>query len=476
MRVKAVIIWFRQDLRLEDNPAWIRAVESGCAIVPVYLWAPEEAGAWAPGGASRWWLHAALEDLAKALERQGLRLILRRGESEGEMLRLVEETGAAAVYWNRCYEPYRMRIDGRIKTRLRESGIEVWSGNSALLREPWQVSTQAGSPYKVYTPYAKACAAMEDAEPLLCSSPPVPPGSWPETVNLADLDLLPNSPWDKAFPGFWKATRERGLGRLETFLNKAVSRYDEQRDFPAEEGTSRLSAYLHFGQIGPREVVAAIRERPDSPGLRTFYREIIWREFAYHVLYHFPDTPELPLQPKFRQFPWERHPWQLAAWQKGRTGYPMVDAGMRQLWRTGWMHNRVRMIVGSFLVKHLLHSWEDGSRWFWDTLVDADLASNTLGWQWAGGCGADAAPYFRIFNPVLQGEKFDPEGRYIREYVPELKGVPLKYLHTPWTMPESVQQSASCRIGEDYPFPVVDHKEGRERALAALASLKEGDA
>ena len=471
--MESVILWFRQDLRLQDNPAWKRAVESGRAVIPVFIWAPEEAGRWAPGEAARWWLHHALEDLAGELERHALRLILRAGDSEACLRELVAETGAAAVYWNRCYEPHRMRLDGLIKSRLKESGLEAWSGNSALLREPWEVSTQSGNPYKVYTPYARTCSAMKDPSPVGFDGSPTAPGQWPGSEELAALGLLPDKDWADGFARFWKPTRRAGLHRLNGFLEKESLDYDEARDFPAVDGTSRLSPYLHWGQIGPREVTERLGAHKRAKGRETFYREIIWREFAYHVLYHFPDTPEKPLQPKFSRFPWKRDPEALRRWQRGQTGYPIVDAGMRQLWETGWMHNRVRMIVASLLVKHLLHSWEDGALWFWDTLVDADLASNTLGWQWAGGCGADAAPYFRIFNPITQGEKFDKEGAYIRRYVPELAKVPGKYLHVPWEMPDSVQEAAGCRIGKDYPAPVVDHREGRERALQAFQSIKE---
>jgi deoxyribodipyrimidine photo-lyase len=468
-----VIVWFRQDLRLEDNPAWNRAVESGRGVVPVYIHAMEEAGKWRLGAASRWWLHHALEDLEKQLSRHNLRLICRRGESEAEIFTLLKETGANAVYWNRCYEPHRMRIDGRIKSRLKETGHEVWSGNASVLREPWEVSTQTGNPYKVFTPYSRACAKTVDPEPVTTRARPVVPEAWPRSDSLDSLSLLPEIPWDKGFHEFWNPIRSGGLDRLGEFLDSRVKDYDGGRDFPWTDGTSKLSPYLHFGQIGPREVAALIRKEPASSGLTTFYRELVWREFAYHVLYHFPDTPEKPLQPKFGRFPWKETPGHLEAWQRGRTGYPIVDAGMRQLWKVGWMHNRVRMIVGSLLVKHLLHTWEHGAEWFWDTLVDADLASNTLGWQWAGGCGADAAPYFRIFNPITQGEKFDAEGAYIREYVPELAMVSNQYIHTPWEMPEAEQVRSGCRIGDDYPAPVIDHKAGREQALVALGALKE---
>ncbi|HSH09573.1 MAG TPA: deoxyribodipyrimidine photo-lyase [Oceanipulchritudo sp.] len=471
--MNTVLVWFRQDLRLADNPAWKKAVESGYAVIPVYIRAPEEGGPWASGGASRWWLHHALADLERQLSDSGARLILRSGDSETELERLIEETGATSVYWNRCYEPYRIKQDGRLKTRLKESGLDVWSGNSALLREPWEIATQQGNPYKVYTPFSKAFAGVPETAPVETRARPQVPRVWPRSDGLEALNLLPRSNWAAGFGAAWDPTRKGGLERMESFLAGEVVRYATARDFPSADGTSRLSPYLHFGQIGPREVAAAIRRTSPGPGRETFHRELVWREFATHVLYHFPDTPEQPLQLKYARFPWRRDEGELEAWQQGRTGYPIVDAGMRQLWQTGWMHNRVRMIVASFLVKHLLHSWRDGADWFWDTLVDADLASNTLGWQWAGGCGADAAPYFRIFNPITQGSKFDPDGHYIREYVPELGKVPLGYLHTPWEMPAPVQRASGCVIGKDYPAPVVDHAAGRARALAALASLKQ---
>lgn len=473
--MKTTLVWFRQDLRLRDNPAWERALGRGAPAVPVYIHAPGEAGEWAPGAARRWWLHHALEDLGAQLAEEGLRLVLRCGESAGTLMRLLEETGADAVYWNRCYEPFRIQHDGRIKNRLKEAGIEAWSGNASLLREPWEVATGSGGPYKVYTPYARACARTTDPEPVTGRGEEArPPEQWPRSQSLEDLGLLPDTPWDDGLRSFWNPTREGGLGRLGAFIKNRMPSYADDRDIPGEDGTSRLSPYLHTGQIGPREVVAALRRHPEGRGRETFYRELVWREFAYHVLYHFPDTLERPLQLKFDHFPWRREAGDLRAWRKGQTGYPIVDAGMRQLWRTGWMHNRVRMVVASFLVKHLLHSWRDGERWFRDTLVDADLASNTLGWQWAGGCGADAAPYFRVFNPITQGEKFDPEGSYTRTYVPELKNVPDRYLFKPWELPASVQEAVGCVIGRDYPEPIIEHKAGRERALEAFASIKEG--
>jgi len=472
--VGTAIIWFRQDLRLQDNPAWARALDKGHELVPLYIHAPAEAGEWAPGGAARWWLHHALEDLHAQLAEHDFRLILRQGESEKVLLDLVSETDAEAVYWNRCYEPHRTAIDGRIKSDLKKADIDCWSGNASLLYEPWEVATKAGQPYKVFTPFSRACGQLSRRSPVKAKGKPRAPKTWPESLGLSELGLLPEIDWDEGIEKAWTPTRKGGWGRLGAFLKNAVDNYDEARDLPATDGTSRLSPYLHFGQIGPREIAETLASQKQTKGLKAFDNEIVWREFAYHVLYHFPDTPTQPLQPKFERFPWESDKQLLRAWQKGRTGYPIVDAGMRQLWRDGWMHNRVRMIVGSFLVKHLLHSWVDGARWFWDTLVDADLASNTLGWQWAGGCGADAAPYFRIFNPITQGKKFDADGAYVREYVPELKKVPDKYLHEPWDMPEEVQRACGVILGETYPHPVIEHRKGRERALEAFESVKEG--
>lgn len=471
--METTLIWFRQDLRLEDNPVWARALASGRAIIPVYILADKEAGAWRIGGAGRWWLHHALADLDSQLAGHGLRLILRSGDSVAEISRLMGETGATAVYWNRCYEPWRLRIDSQLQDTLQDDGIEVFIGNSALLREPWTVATQAGQPYRVFTPYSRACAQIPELRPVTMPDvQPVSPHRWPPSLRLEELGLLPRIRWDRGMAQFWEPSRAGGFKRLRAFLKDRSQDYAEDRDIPFEDGTSRLSPYLHWGQIGAREVAAAVRRAGSGRGLDVYHRELLWREFAYHVLYHFPDTPQKPLQMRFEAFPWRHDERLLEAWQRGQTGYPMVDAGMRQLWQTGWMHNRVRMIVASFLVKHLLHSWEDGARWFWDTLVDADLASNTLGWQWAGGCGADAAPYFRIFNPITQGQKFDPAGHYIRRHVPELANFSDTDIHTPWETPPLIQGAVGCRVGDDYPEPVVEHAQARARALEAFAEIK----
>ncbi len=467
------LLWFRQDLRLEDNPALAAAIASERPVVPVYIW--DEAGDWSPGGASRWWLHHALEDLAKSLAGHGLRLALRTGDSAEELKRLIAETGAGAVYWNRCYEPAAIARDKAIKQALKDAGLEAESFNASLLFEPWEIQNKSGKPFQVFTPYWKRC--REFPTPAVAKVPLgklAVPATWPDSEALEELGLLPEIKWDAGFYEAWTPTRRAGLQRLTAFAKEAVSAYGSQRDRPDVDGTSRLSPYLHFGQIGPREVFAAFREKgsDDSVGGRKYLAEIGWREFSYHLLYHFPETPERALREQFADFPWRKNRRHLQAWQRGQTGYPIVDAGMRQLWATGWMHNRVRMIAASLLVKHLLQPWQAGAEWFWDTLVDADLASNTQGWQWTAGCGADAAPYFRVFNPITQGEKFDPEGEYVRQWVPELKRLPDKYLHKPWEAPENLLAACGVELGDSYPEPIVGHFEGRSRALAAFEELK----
>ncbi|MEO1237096.1 MAG: deoxyribodipyrimidine photo-lyase [Planctomycetota bacterium] len=481
----ATIVWFRQDLRLADNPALSAAADRGGPVIPVYVWAPDEEGDWAPGGAQRWWLHHSLKSLADSLESLGSRLILREGPTRDALDDLVTKTGADAVYWNRRYEPAVMERDKSIKSWLRnDRGVTANSFNSNLLFEPWQVQTQSGGPYKVYTPFWRMTQKMPEPDaPIAAPDKLTAPDSWPQSAKLDTLGLEPTRGWKDGLAAVWTPGEAEVRKRLDAFLDGPITDYQDERNFPDREGTSRLSPHLHHGEIGPRQAYQAARRymtdgrrnlsKDDKKQVETFIKEIYWREFAYHVLYHYPDTPHEPLQEKFSKFPWEQDADQLKRWQKGQTGYPIVDAGMRQLYATGWMHNRVRMIVASFLVKDLLISWEEGAAWFWDTLVDADLASNTLGWQWAGGCGADAAPYFRIFNPVLQGEKFDKDGGYVREWVPEIAELPNKWLHRPWEASESVLKQAGVVLGKTYPEPVVDHKQARESALSALGAIKD---
>ncbi|MEM8867461.1 MAG: deoxyribodipyrimidine photo-lyase [Verrucomicrobiota bacterium] len=470
------LLWFRNDLRLADNLALKAAIEAGGPVIPVYIWAPEEAGNWSPGGATKWWLHQALEDLQAELVERGGGLVLRSGKSLEVLREIIAATGAERVVWNRRYESPLRELDVMIKQALRAEGLKVESFNSALLVEPHTVATQTGQPYKVYTPFFKSVKDRPvDAPADVNLEAMVFPSEVPASETLESLGLLPDIKWYEGMAAHWEPTESGAQKCLNRFLDKAASDYGVDRDRPDLDGTSSLSPYLHFGQIGPRQVIAALKAHCDlsQKGPFVFLKEIYWREFAYNVLYHFPETPDQPLQAKYADFPWEHDAELLRRWQKGLTGYPIIDAGMRQLYTTGWMHNRVRMIVASFLVKHLLQDWKAGARWFWDTLVDADLASNTLGWQWSGGCGADAAPYFRVFNPIIQGKKFDPEGDYVKRWVPELKCVPSKYIHAPWEMPTELMDAIGLYDGVAYPEPVIEHSAGRDRALAAFELFKE---
>lgn len=470
------IVWFRQDLRLSDNPALTLAREECEHLIPVYLHDSQVSSSRKIGGATSWWLHHSLSQLQESLQAKDSRLILRSGDPADLLPKLIAQTGASAVYWNRCYEPSSVERDRRLKKNFRENGIVVRSFNGLLLQEPHRVSNQSGKPFRVFTPFWRHVSALPVDDPLPVPRRPLaPPPGWPTSEKLDDWKLLPKIDWDKGFYDVWEVGEKAAREKLNVFLSGPVTDYREQRNIPAEKGTSRLSPHLHFGEISPRQIWLACHQskHASTSGAKTFLSEVGWREFAYHLLYHYPQTTTKPLQEKFNSFPWREDRKDLEIWCRGTTGIPMVDAGMRELWSTGWMHNRVRMIVGSFLVKNLLISWREGERWFWDTLVDADLASNTLGWQWVGGCGADAAPYFRVFNPVLQGEKFDPEGDYVKKWIPALKKLPKKYLHQPWTAPPEILKEANIVLGQDYPKPMLDLKETRERALQAFAQIKE---
>jgi len=466
-----VLVWFRQDLRLSDNPALAAAQATGEPIVPIYIFAPSEESPWPPGGASRWWLHHALANLTESLRRCGSRLCIRASADSLSTLReVIRTTGARRIVWNRRYEPAAVACDQTIKTALRASGLETTSYNASLLNEPWTIRTKSDRPFQVFTPFWRHCKSLgEPPEPLPAPSALRVPATWPSSDPLQSLELLPRLDWADGFRAAWTPGSAAAHAQLERFSEAAFDDYSNLRDRPGVEGTSRLSPYLHFGEISPREIFHAIRRLAQAQGRHSSWRdsqfitELGWREFAYHLLYQFPNTTEMPLRAGYARFPWKPDAAALEAWRRGKTGYPIVDAGMRQLWQTGWMHNRVRMITASFLVKDLLQPWTQGARWFWDTLVDADLASNTLGWQWVAGCGADAAPFFRIFNPVSQGTKFDPEGRYVRRWVPELAGVPDRWIHQPWAAPTPEP---------NYPQRIVDHDQARKIALAALATLK----
>ena len=438
----AAIVWFRQDLRLRDNPALHAAVATGGPVVPVYIWSPEEDDDWAPGAASRWWLHHSLTALAKEIHDRGSRLILARGRALRVLDKLAAETGATAVYWNKRYEPAAVKCSSLVSQGLERRGIRALEFNGSLLSDPTVFLNKTGKPYQVYAAFQRGLLQVLEPGPLLA----VPralrkPRSWPKSESLQSLGLLPKIPWYKTMAVTWRPGEQGAQASLRRFLRKPIEDYRHARNFPAAAGTSALSPHLHFGEIGPRQIWHGLGPRGRNS---VFLSEIIWREFAYHLLHHFAHTPTQPLRSEFAKFPWRRNPKMLQAWQRGVTGVALVDAGMRELWATGWMHNRVRMVVASFLVKNLLIGWQDGARWFWDTLVDADLANNTLNWQWCAGCGADAAPYFRIFNPQLQAKRFDPGNEYIRRWLP----------------------------ADGYPAPVVDLKKTREAALDAYVTMR----
>ena len=481
MTDRPVLLWFRQDLRLADHPALLAAVRSGQPVLPVYVLDDESAGAWAMGGASRWWLGTSLPRLASDLEALGSRLLVRRGRIVEEIVRLAVEVRASSVFFSRAFEPWAAQLEPRLKAALAAEGVETHRFAGTLLVEPEAVRTQAGEPFRVYSPFARAVDALG---PMRRPAPRPdairPPSRWLSSLDVASLGLLPTRPdWAGGLREAWTPGEAGAAARLEAFAAGPIRRYKDLRDRPDQAGTSRLSPHLHFGEISPAQCwqAAARAEEADpkaAAGVAKFQRELLWREFSYHLLHQFPELPEAPFRPEFARFPWAPHQAALAAWQQGRTGYPIVDAGMRELWATGYMHNRVRMIAASFLVKDLLVPWQDGEAWFWDTLVDADLASNAASWQWVAGCGADAAPYFRIFNPVKQGLTFDPEGAYVRRYVPELARLPSAHVHAPFEAPAAVLAAAGVELGVTYPRPIVDHAVARRIALEAFARIKAG--
>lgn len=467
------LVLFRRDLRLADNPALTAACEAHAHVLPVFIHAPQDTGDWPDGAASRWWLHHSLAALETRLHVHHAGIHLRTGDTLTVLRELIGQSGASAVYWNRLYEPAAIARDTRIKSALREQGIEVHSHNAALWSEPWQIATQQGDPYRVFTPYWRNLRAhLPDATPL---PEPALPGwrTLPDGLPLSALELLPRIAWAGGLAERWTPGEQGAAEMLEIFADDAVNDYQAARDLPARHGTSRLSPHLHFGEISPRQIrtgldrLIASRDTKHRPDVEPFLRELGWREFAHHLLFHFPETPTDNFNPRFADFPWApTDEAQLEKWRHGRTGIPLVDAGMRELWHTGWMHNRVRMIVASFLTKNLRQHWLHGARWFWDTLVDADLASNSLGWQWVAGCGADAAPYFRVFNPVTQSKKFDPDGTYLRRWLPELADAPTKLLHEPWNDPSLLKRSG-------YPAPMVDLSTSRKDALAAYQQSRD---
>ena len=474
-----VIVWFRRDLRLADNPALHAAVESGRPVIPVFI-LDETKETRAPGAASLWWLDKSLRALAGDIKARGSTLILRRGEAATVLRHVIEQTGAKGVFWNRLYDPGLVDRDTALKKALDDDGIEAKSFSAALLTEPCVLKTKAGEPYKVFTPFWKALRA-EVGDFALHRAPKtlLAPKHWPKSEGLDDWGLHPSKPdWSQGFD-IWTPGEAGAHERLDAFIEHDLQDYPRTRDEPGDNATSRLSPHLHFGEIGPRQVWRAVesaahRQPKRSSAADKYLVELAWRDFNHELLFHRPDLPTKSFKPAFDAFPWRTDAAGLNAWKQGQTGYPMVDAGMRQLWATGFMHNRVRMIAASFLIKHLLIDWREGERWFWDTLVDADEANNIGNWQWVAGSGADASPFFRIFNPFGQGEKFDARGEYVRRWIPEIAGLDDKAIHSPWTASAEALDRAGVKLGKTYPKPVVDHEFARKRALEALKSIRTG--
>ena len=471
------IWWIRRDLRLSDNPALLAAAQHQ-RLIALYIHEPMENLGDELGSASAWWLHHSLLALDQDLRQLGSSLTLRSGHAHEVLDSLIAAADVGAVYWNRQYAPAQLARDTKIKLSLRERGLHVESFNAHLLLEPWQ-NTRGGQAYKVFTPFWKACLnqGIDHApSPAPTQLPPTPPLV---SAPIEAQRLLPNIPWDTGFRSTWNVGERAAWQQLHVFLEQHLNNYPEGRNIPAQPGSSHLSPHLAFGEISPRQIIQAVRNHQHThpatsdEAVRIFISELGWREFGYHLLFHFPKTQHEPLNPRWSVLQWpEVDPAYWQAWTRGQTGIPLVDAGMRELWRTGWMHNRVRMNAASLLVKNMLIPWQHGERWFADTLVDFDLASNVQGWQWTAGCGADAAPYFRVFNPALQGEKFDPNGDYIRRWIPEIASLPNRWIHRPWEAPALVLQGAGIKLSVHYPKPIVDLTGSRQRALAFFSQLK----
>ena len=473
MTKATTIVWFRQDLRVKDNPALSWAVEQG-NVIPIYILDNINAGDFTPGEASQWWLHHSLNKLDKELNEH---LLIFKGDPKAIIEQLVNEHRVDHVVWNRCYEPWQRERDSDIKQALKNKQVSAKSFNGSLLWEPMKIAKNDGTPYKVFTPYYRngCLKAQEPRYPV--ASPSLITYAKHSILSepLDALKLLPSLNWDTEFSNLWQPGEEGAAIKLSNFIENAATQYKEARNIPSVTGTSLLSPHLHYGEISPNQAWYAILDAfggRDNDDIDTYLSELGWREFSYYLLYYWPDLPVKNFNQKFDKFSWDDNPAFLKAWQQGQTGVPIIDAGMRQLWQTGYMHNRVRMVVGSYLVKNLRTDWRKGERWFWDCLLDADLASNSAGWQWVAGSGADASPYFRVFNPILQGEKFDKEGEYVKHYCPELSKLPKKYIHKPWEAPADVLRSSDIELGKDYPNPLVDLKASRQSALDAYTDIK----
>ncbi|MBX3513746.1 MAG: deoxyribodipyrimidine photo-lyase [Xanthobacteraceae bacterium] len=470
MTASPALVWFRNDLRIEDNPALHAAAASRAPFIALYV-LEEAKELRAKGAAWRWWLAGSLRNLSANLAKRGVPLTLRRGDPRKIVAGIVQETGISTAYWNRRYVAAEAKLDLEIEQHLLARDCAVETFNASLLHEPWEIKSKAGGPIRVFTPYFRASEERGSPRKAIGGIGRVQAANAPRSEKLEDWKLEPSRPdWSKDMDVSWTRGENGAKQRLENFLNDALKNYAERRDRPDIDGTSRLSPYLAHGEISPHQIAAVLPSR--GRDAEKYRAELGWREFSYHLLHYFPALARENFQRRFDAFPWRDDAASLKRWQRGLTGYPIVDAGMRQLWHTGWMHNRVRMICASFLIKHLLIDWRLGEEWFWDTLVDADPANNAASWQWVAGSGADAAPYFRIFNPVLQGEKFDPEGAYVRNWIPEIAELPDQFVHKPWEASPLELAAAKVTLGKTYPAPIVDHREARERALSAFQRLK----
>ena len=469
---RRAILWIRNDFRLNDNLA-LEAAAKFDELIPVYIWNDDDPSPWKPGGASQWWLHQTLGIFKQRWLDLGSNLVILRGDPEHEIAKLAKQNRETTVLWNRSYDPSESKKVAGVTSSLEELNIPFHPFQGSLLSDPKDLLKKDGSPYLVYTPFWRnfltKYSPQKVAKPR--NIPPIPKEFRNMGCEVGELNLLPNLSWHDGFHDYWQPGEDSALKKTKLFIKKSLEKYNTARDLPAVKGTSMLSPHLHFGEIHPQRILSLISEefgpieKIHNPNMIQFCKEILWREFSYNLLLHFPKTPKQPLREAFKSFPWKKNKRLFTAWKKGQTGYPIVDAGMRQLWKTGWMHNRVRMITASFLIKHLNIPWQEGSKWFWDTLVDADLASNTQGWQWTAGCGADASPFFRIFNPITQGEKFDPGGEYAARWCPELSSLPSKWIYRPWEAPKGILDQAEVELGVHYPHPIVDHKEARGKAL-----------
>ena len=468
MKNKTIIVWFRKDLRLHDNPALVEASKNG-TVIPIFIWSPEEEVFDQFAEASQWWLHQSLKSLAEQLQQRGLSLILRKGPSLSILKEVIRESNADALYFNERYEPAIHKRDEEIKNGLEAEHVEVKSFHSHTLFEPFSITNKDGKSYKVYTPFWKQFLKMTVSLPLPAPSTIVGPKDHLDSLTVEDLSLLPTHPWHQKFSAYWTPGEPGAIEQLHTFIEDAIKEYKINRDYPAKPNTSLLSPYLAWGEISVKTIWHTLLNLDPNEQIEAFLKQLVWREFSYDLLRQAPNSIDQPIRSEFKAFPWQEDEQLFTAWKKGMTGYPLVDAGMRQLWETGWMHNRVRMITASFLVKHLLIPWTKGANWFMETLVDYDVANNTMGWQWVAGSGADAAPYFRIFNPILQGEKFDIDGEYIRKWVPELAALPTKYVFAPWEASKEILRECGIELGITYPFPLIDHQVCERTSITCLS-------